>query len=62
MYTIPVMDILSEETRRLLQDETVRKTVREVLEDAASNGSKTVTVQKSDKHESTQVTVRRLSA
>ena len=56
------MDILSEETRRLLQDETVRKTVREVLEDAASNGSKTVTVQKSDKHESTQVTVRRLSA
>ena len=56
------MEILSEETLRLLRDENVQKTVREVLDNVASNESKTVTVPKSDKREATQVTVRRLSA
>lgn len=55
------MDILSKETLRLLRDENVRKTVHEVLEDAASGASKTVTTEKKNEQESTRVTVRRLA-
>lgn len=55
-----MVEILSEETLRLLRDKDVQKTVREVLDDARTT-SKTVTVKSEDKRDSGQVTVRRLS-
>jgi hypothetical protein len=56
------METLSKDTLRLLQDENVRKTVREVLDNSSSDESKTVKVQKDSEHEATIVKVRRLSA
>lgn len=59
---IPLMEILSKETLRLLQDEKVRKTLLELLESAGLGESKTVKVEKDEKQEAAEVTVRRLSA
>ena len=62
LYMIPLMEILSKETLRLLQDEKVRKTLLELLESAGLGESKTVKVEKDEKQEAAEVTVRRLSA
>jgi len=51
------MEILSQDTLRLLKDENFRKTLQEVLDNAQA-GDQTVTIKKGDKQEPTKLTLR----